>query len=424
MASPIQRYTAKLILCLLAGSSSTGCSHSNQSDSPQDQTRVLVGARIYPSARARPIDDGVIIVKDGRIVTIGERRAVPIPPSSDVLDCSGLVIVPGFWNSHVHFSEEHWNGADTASSPGLARQLREMLTRYGFVHVLDTGSWLANTQALRRRVETGEVPGPAILTTGPGFVPEAASPFYILPAKLPELRSAQDAKAQVAARLDEGADAIKLFTGSVASPTRIVPMPVDIVRAATAEAHRRRKLVVAHPSNNAGVEAALRGNVDILAHTTPDGGPWDSAFAGRMKRAGMGLIPTLQLWKFELSRRGADSLTMERFIGVAIEQLRTYAAHGGEILFGTDVGYMTVYDPTDEYRYMERAGLSFRQVLAALTTAPAQRFGVAGRTSGTLEPGVDGDLVVLDADPERDIGALAQVRRVYRRGQPIFVAER
>jgi imidazolonepropionase-like amidohydrolase len=104
--------------------------------------------------------------------------------------------------------------------------------------------------------------------------------------------------------------------------------------------------------------------------------------------------------------------------------LRTYAAHGGEILFGTDVGYMTVYDPTDEYRYMERAGLSFRQVLTALTTAPAKRFGVTGHTSGTLEPGVDGDLVVLDADPGQDIRALAQVRRAYRRGQPIFVEER
>jgi imidazolonepropionase-like amidohydrolase len=424
MTSPIQRHTAKLVVCLLAGSAGTGCSHPNRSDSPQDQTRVLAGARIYPSPQARPIDDGVIIMAAGRIVRIGDRRAVPVPLESEVLDCSGLVIVPGFWNSHVHFTEEHWNGADTASSQGLARQLREMLTRYGFVHVLDTGSWLANTEALRRRIESGEIPGPAILTTGPGFVPEGASPFYILPAKLPELRSAEDAKAQVAARLGEGADAIKLFTGSVASPTRIVPMPVDLVRAATAEVHRRGKLVVAHPSNNAGVEAALSGDVDILAHTTPDGGPWDSAFAGRMRRAGVGLIPTLQLWKFELSRRGADSLTIERFIGVAIEQLRTYAALGGEILFGTDVGYMTVYDPTDEYRYMKRAGLSFPQVLTALTTAPAKRFGVTGHTSGTLEPGVDGDLVVLDADPERDIGALAQVRRVYRRGRPIFVAER
>lgn len=421
MTPPIQRHTARLVVCLLAGSMGASCDQPNRSDSPQNQTQALVGARIYPSARTRPIDDGVIIMKDGRIVTIGERRAVPIPPKSDVLDCSGLVLVPGFWNSHVHFSEEHWNGADTASSQVLARQLREMLTRYGFVHVLDTGSWLTNTQALRRRVETGEIPGPAILTTGPGFVPEAASPFYILPAKLPELRSAKDAKAQVAARLDEGADAIKLFTGSVASPTRIVPMPVDLVRAATAEAHRRGKLVVAHPSNNAGIDAALSGNVDILAHTTPDGGPWDSTFAGRMKRAGMGLIPTLQLWKFELTRRGADSLTIERFLGVAIEQLRTYSGLGGEILFGTDVGYMTVYDPTDEYRFMERAGLSFRQILTALTTAPAKRFGVTGHTSGSLEPGVDGDLVILDADPERDIGALTQVRRVYRKGQPIFV---
>jgi imidazolonepropionase-like amidohydrolase len=421
MTPRVQWQVGKVLVCLLLG---PACTDGPPGDSPGEHTRVLVGAKIYPSAQARPIDDGIIIIEDGHIVKLGERGAVPIPRGSDVLDCSGLVIVPGFWNSHVHFTEEHWSGADTASAASLTRHLREMLTRYGFVHVLDTGSWLANTQALRRRIESGELPGPAILTTGPGFVPENASPFYILPAKLPELRTAEDAGVEVAARIRDGADAIKLFTGSVASPTRVVLMPVDIVRAATREAHRQGKLVLAHPTNNPGAQAALDGGVDVLAHTTPDGGPWDSALAERMKRAGMALIPTLELWKFELSRKGADSLAVERFLAVAIEQVRAFAAQGGEILFGTDVGYMTVYDPTDEYRYMQRAGLSFRQVLTTLTTAPARRFGVAGHTAGTLEPGQDADLVVLEGNPERDIGALARVRRVYRKGQPIFAADK
>jgi imidazolonepropionase-like amidohydrolase len=412
------RYALVCLSCLtLAG---CGPGDRPQSSDSRDHALALVGAKIYPAPDAQPIDDGFVLVRDGRIAEIGRRESVKLAPGAEVLDYRGLVIVPGFWNSHVHFTEAHWNGADTASATSLSRHLQEMLTRYGFVHALDTGSWLGNTDALRDRIDRGELPGPAIQTTGPGFVPEGGSPFYILPAKLPELRSATDAKSQVAARLTAGADAIKLFTGSVASPTNVVPMSLEVVRAATAEAHRGGKLVLAHPTNNEGAQVALEGGVDILAHTTPDGGPWKPDFAERMKQAGMGLIPTLHLWRFELSRKGADSVTIERFMGVAIEQLRTFVEIGGEVLFGTDVGYMTDYDPSDEYRSMARAGMSFRQILTALTTAPARRFGARGKTSGTLAPGMDADLVVLEGDPERDVSALGRVRATIRKGKLIF----
>jgi imidazolonepropionase-like amidohydrolase len=192
------------------------------------------------------------------------------------------------------------------------------------------------------------------------------------------------------------------------------------VRAATNEAHRQHRLVVAHPSNDAGLAAALDGGVDVLAHTTPDGGPWDAALIGRMRQAHLALIPTLKLWTFELSRRGVDSATAQKFLRVAVEQLRAYSRNSGEVLFGTDVGYMTDYDPTDEYRYMQQAGMSFREILAALTTAPARRFGGGGRGTGRLEAGMDADLVLLDADPATDIRALSRVRSVWRQGRVIY----
>ena len=387
-----------------------------------DGTRILalVGGTIYRSPDAAPLADGVVLVREGLIAGIGRRGAVPIPAGAKVLECSGATIVPGFWNSHVHFTEPHWSGADTLPASSLTAHLREMLTRYGFVRVMDTGSWLGNTLALRRRIESGEVVGPAILTTGPGFVPQHASPFYILPDRLPELESPADAKKQVAARLKAGADAIKLFTGSVASPTLVVPMPLAIVRAATREAHLHRRLVLAHPTNKEGLEAALQGGVDILAHTTPEGGPWRPELLERMKRAHLALIPTLKLWTFELHRKGADEATVQRFLGIAVGQLRAYAESGGEILFGTDVGYMTDYDPSDEYLSMHDAGMSFRQILAALTTAPARRFGVRRRTTGRLERGMEADVVVLEGDPALDLRALARVRYALRQGREVY----
>ena len=380
---------------------------------------ALVGARIYPAPVSKPIDPGVILIRGNRIEAIGSRGSVAVPHEAKILDCSGKVAVAGFWNSHVHFTEPHWAGADTLAAPVLSGHLREMFLQYGFVRVLDTGSLLKNTLALKRRIAIRQVIGPAILTTGSGFAPPHASPFYILPDKLPELASPEDARQQVAANLRAGADAIKLFTGASVSPTRIVPMPVPIVEAAAAEAHRQGKLVLAHPGNDQGVEAAIQGGVDILAHTAPEGGVWDSSRIQLMKRKHVGLIPTLQLWAFELKRKGASPDATERFERVALGQLRSYSEAGGEILFGTDVGYMTEYNPADEYRYMQQAGMSFQQILAALTTAPAARLG-SSTANGRLEPGAVADIVILDGDPERDIGVLSRVSGVLREGKLVF----
>jgi hypothetical protein len=58
----------------------------------------------------------------------------------------------------------------------------------------------------------------------------------------------------------------------------------------------------------------------------------------------------------------------------ALDQLRAFVGAGGQVLFGTDVGYMSVYDPADEYALMSESGMTSRQILASLTTAPAERF--------------------------------------------------
>jgi imidazolonepropionase-like amidohydrolase len=68
---------------------------------------------------------------------------------------------------------------------------------------------------------------------------------------------------------------------------------------------------------------------------------------------------------------------------------------------------------------MERAGLTFPQILAALTTAPAARLGAAART-GRLAPGLEADVVVVGGDPATDIRVLGRVRMTLRRGQPIY----
>src|SRR5204863_4601481 len=128
-------------------------------------------ATIYVNTTEEPIRDGVVLINDGKIAAVGGKAFVQIPQTVQSLDCSGLTITAGFWNSHVHFFERKWANVASIPAPELSRQLQDMLTRYGFTSVFDLGSPWENTRRLRDRIESGEVQGPAIRTTGEGLVP-------------------------------------------------------------------------------------------------------------------------------------------------------------------------------------------------------------------------------------------------------------
>src|SRR5262245_9895294 len=374
--------TARGIACWMAvGLSMAGCGTPDAGRAvPRSNVVALVGGRVQPSPEAPTINDGVVLIDNGIITAVGSRASVPVPSGATLTDCVGATVTSAFWNSHVHFTGAVFQRADSAPAAQLADGLRAMLTSWGVVNAVDTGSYLPNTLELRRRIDSGEISGPAILTAGSGFVPVGGSPYYILPARLPELTDADRTTTLVNGELDRGADVVKLFTGSWASRTQIVVMPVELVRVATDVAHRRGKLVFAHPSNSAGARAAIEGGVDILAHTFPselDRRPWDRTLPRLMRDRGVALVPTLKLFAYELGRAGLPANVVDAVLGNARAQLRAFSDLGGLVLFGTDVGYMTDYDPTDEYVMMQEAGLTYSQILTALTTAPAMRFGAA-----------------------------------------------
>jgi imidazolonepropionase-like amidohydrolase len=104
---------------------------------------------------------------------------------------------------------------------------------------------------------------------------------------------------------------------------------------------------------------------------------------------------------------------------VVLPQLRAYSAAGGQILFGTDVGYIEQFDTSEEFGWMSRAGMSFQQILASLTTNPAQRFGYSTRR-GRIAEGMDGDFVILRADPAQDATAFSKVRYTILGGKIIY----
>jgi imidazolonepropionase-like amidohydrolase len=103
----------------------------------------------------------------------------------------------------------------------------------------------------------------------------------------------------------------------------------------------------------------------------------------------------------------------------AARQLEAFSKAGGQVLFGTDVGYTQHFDTSEEFKWMSRGGMDFRAILASLTTNPAQRFGYATH-SGRIEKGFDADLVVLSADPAQNVSAFSKVRYTIRDGAIIY----
>lgn len=402
---------------------------------PADSTLVLQNAKIYVSPTAPPIERGTVTIRDGKIVSVEEgapRTSTmgAIDRNISFVNCAGRVIGAGFQNSHIHFTESKWDDAAHQPPAKLALQLQDMLTRYGVTTAVDLSSFLPNTTALRTRIELGEISGPRILTAGSGLVPPNGLPFYVRESLPPEILKTipQPATPEEALKIlhDEfagGSDVVKLFTGSLVERDKVKPMPVDIARAAVDAAHSSGRLVFAHPSNFAGIQVALDAHVDVLAHTTPIEGQWSEMLIAKMLAIHMSLIPTLKLWEVEAAKGNATPAEQRGFAEKGARQLEAFSRAGGQVLFGTDVGYVTDYDPTEEYVLMKLAGLTPMQILASLTTAPAARFGEAGRR-GTIAPGMDADLVILDADPAEDVANFAKVRTTIRCGRIIYSAGR
>lgn len=391
-----------------------------------DEISVLRATRIHPAPAAAPIEDAVVLLRNGRIAAVGPRQQIQVPAGARPIQCAPGVVLAGFQNSHVHFIEPRWEKSAEKPAAELAAGLTDMLTRYGFTTVLDTGSNPSDTLALRRRIESGEIPGPRILTAGLPLYPKNGIPIYLrdLPpdflARLPQPATVEEAVQAVRANLDAGADATKLFVATPQGNDKIMYMSGEIAAVAAKETHARQRLVIAHPTNNEGIRIAIASGVDVLAHTTINKIPavWSPQQIQDMVAHRLAVVPTLKLWPYEAHKANSPSHVVDLGLGDVVRQVRDFAAAGGQVLFGTDVGYMSDYDPTDEYIYMSRA-LTPAQILASLTTAPADRWKESDRR-GRVAAGMEADLVVLSSDPMSDVRHFADVRCTLRQGRVIY----
>ena len=381
-------------------------------------TLAIENAKIYTSPDAAPIEHGTVVVVDGMIAAVGASDAVAVPTGAQIVPCNQCVVTAGFWNSHVHFTESKWSGADFQQAAKLNAQLADMLTSRGFTTVVDVGSNLRDTIPIRRRIEHGELLGPKIYTAGSAQYPPHGIPYYLdsLPwfirQMMPQPDSPEEAAKGEERNIVEGADVLKLFTGSYIARGTVLPMPEANAQAAVEVAHAHGQIAFAHPSNLAGVLVAMHGGVDVLAHAPDTTKGIDAKLLQTIVDQHMSMVPTLKMFGTTVTKNPA-------YLDPIYAEVRQFHADGGQLIFGTDVGYMTDYTTEDEFHALELSGLNTMDVLRMLTTAPSERLGVADK-KGTVAVGKLADLVVLSADPASDVTNFAKVQTTLRSGRVIY----
>ena len=369
-----------------------------------DTTLAIRDVRVYPTPDSGAIEHANVVVRNGVIVGVGADLA--IPQNTQILECPNCTVTAGFWNCHVHFTETKWDFSAYKTADTLNQQLADMLTSRGFTTVADLGSDIRQTVSLRRRIEAGDLKGPAIYTAGSGIYPPHGIPFYLASMPLflrwlmPQPETPQAAEGIVESNIARGADILKLFTGSLIKPGEVLPMPVEIATAAVNAAHRHGQIAFAHPSDLAGTKVAVDSGVDVLAHAPSVPAGIDDALLQSIVAHHMSMMPTLKMFATTAS-------TSPKFLDPIYDIVRRYHALGGDLMFGTDVGYMEDYSTEDEFQALAKSGLNSRDILRMLTAAPAARFKVDAQR-GAVTPGKMADLVVLDGDPVPSDGCMTR----------------
>lgn len=369
---------------------------------------TITGVTLIASPDAEAITNATLVLENGKITDV--FQGLPAKIDGEHLVADGLVATAGLWNCHMHFTSPK-----LASEPQVV--LNEMALRYGFTQVVDTGSEPEDTLQLRREIEAGELAGPRIYMANGSFVGKGGSPSYLPGIQLPEVTTKEAAAPMVQAVMDLGVDSIKIFSGSFLTRDKTVYLEPAVIEAIVSAAHQRGGLVIAHPTTVLGLSNAVAAGVDVIAHTTAPEVDVSQETLALMRRQGTALIPTLKLWRYEMEKFGLPAAQADFMEQAAVAQLRLLRKAAIPILFGTDVGYMTDYDPQMEYKLMQSAGMSWQDILRAGTTAPAQRYGMG---EGAVAVGSRADLTIFSSDPRQDVGNFAEVAHTVVRGEVVW----
>jgi imidazolonepropionase-like amidohydrolase len=411
----------------------------------QDVTLVHVGTLVAVPGEA-PARQQTVVIRDGMIEAVrpGYLAAEDAGASGaqvTVVDATGLTVLPGLIDGHVHLTSENnprqrletveMSDADRAL---LAAKHAEATLMAGFTTVRDVGARSREAIfALREASAKGWVPAPRIYASGDtisvtgghgdgtqGYRDDVAHVIHST-----GVCDGPDAcRAAVREQVRRGADHIKLTaTGGVLSNTATgtgQQFTDEELAAIVDAAHAMGRKVTAHAHGKDGIDAALRAGVDSIEHGTY----LDQETARLFRRSNAYLVPTV-LAGVTVAEWAADEgsfltpFQREKAATVGpqmLEMARRAHEAGVPIAFGTDTGVSRHGENAREFALLVEAGLTPTQAIRAATVEGARNMGLSEEI-GTIEPGKRADLIGVDEDPLADVSALMDVDLVIKDGR-------
>lgn len=408
-----------------------------RSSAPDRSSLLVVKVGILVDGTGSAPRRGVqIYVRDGRIVEVAPSGDVP--STAHVLDFSNQAAVPGLIDCHVHLSfsagvdplADLLAEDDAALLLHAASNARTALAA-GITTVRDLGDRSGVVRALRDGIARGIVPGPRIVTAG--------SPITITGGHCHFLGLEADSKADVRRvarrQIRDGVNCLKIMaSGGRMTPGTNPKLPqysVGQIRTAVDEARRAGLTIAAHALSARSIRRAAKAGVDTIEHCNwldqEEGLAFDESTAELMAENGVAFDPTLtpvqSFVNFEpelLSdvQKAAIAIRVE-----LVEVFRRMLGLGVKMVAGTDAGTRrSTLDrlPGELELYVTQLGLTPVAAIATATGGAAEALGLRAEV-GTVQPGRQADLTVVEGDPSTEIGVLKRARAVIQSGR--LVAE-
>jgi imidazolonepropionase-like amidohydrolase len=402
-------------------------------------TVVLKAARVIDGTGAAPIQNGVVVVTDDRIVAVGPASSVTIPTGARTVDLGNATLLPGFIDAHTHVigrtlgdpagDDAAVRDVDSFGAILSVGSVRNTLMA-GFTSIRNVGAPHFDDIAIRKAINEGWVVGPRMQTaahslgiTGGhcdenGFKPGLDDGDF----RTGIADGPDQIRAAVRYQVKYGADVIKTCaTGGVLSEGDAVgttQYTYDEMKAMVDEATKLERKVAAHAHGADGIKIAVRAGVASIEH----GSFLDEEGARLMAQKGTYLVPTLSAG--EAVERAAKSgvltgLRAEKALAAAASMrnaVKIAMANKVPIALGTDAGVGPHGANGHEFTLMvEWGGMSPMQSIVAGTSNAAKLLGW-DKNLGSLATGKWADVVAVPGDPIADIKAMEKPVFVMKNG--------
>ena len=382
------------------------------------------------------VDNGTLIVRDGRIEAAGSGDAVEVPTDANTVDASGKTIIPGLINAHGHVNNVRGMESDPSfyTEDHVEHQLG-LYARYGVTTVFSLGGDGPEGIAVRDR-QGADLDHARLYVAGPVILAD----------------SPEQAAERVNAAADMGVDVIKIrVDDNLGSGDK---MPPEIYQAVIETAHSRGLGVAAHLYYLEDAKGLLEAGADLVAHSVRDT-EVDEQLAGLLvdndvcycptlmrevstfvyesrpdffddpfflKEVDPAVIEALSAAEYQERIQNSESAqTYKAALETAKSNLKVLSDAGVGVAMGTDTGpaaRFQGYFEHGELALMVEAGLTPLQAIAA-STGEAARCMQVDDELGTLEAGKWADFIVLGANPLDDISNTTTIESVWVAGNEV-----